>query len=147
MFYNKIYPYLLVTIQLCCLAYVLMTGPKIASGYAGIFIESLGVFLGFYAIFVMRIGNFNISPLPKDSGKMITSGPYNVIRHPMYTAQLVALLPLVIDYFNWWRLAILLLLLLNLLLKINYEERLLKSKFPEYAIYALKTKKLLPYIY
>jgi protein-S-isoprenylcysteine O-methyltransferase Ste14 len=124
-----------------------MTGPKIASGYGGILIESLGLFLGFYAIFVMRIGNFNISPLPKDSGKMVTSGPYSIIRHPMYTAQLIALLPLIIDKFNWWRLSAFLVLLFTLLLKITYEERLLKSKFPDYESYTLSTKKLLPFIY
>ena len=32
-----------------------------------------------------RLGNFNIQPLPKQHGVLVTSGPYHWIRHPMYT--------------------------------------------------------------
>lgn len=147
MFYDKIYPYTLVVIQLSCLIYILVSGPLVASGYAGIFIECLGVFLGVYAIFIMRIGNFNISSKPKKSGKLVTSGPYNFIRHPMYIAQLIAVLPLVIDNFTWLRLAVFLCLLIGLLLKVSYEEQSLRLKFEQYISYADKTKKLIPFIY
>ena len=147
MFYDKIYPYILVFIQLSCLVYILVSGPLVASGYAGIFIECLGIFLGVYAIFVMKIGNFNISSKPKKSGKLVTSGPYTFIRHPMYTAQLLALLPLVIDDFSYLRLATLLSLLIVLLLKVSYEEQSLKLKFDQYKSYSESTKKLIPFIF
>lgn len=147
MFYDKIYPYLLVVAQLSCLVFILVSGPLVASGYAGIFIECLGVFLGIYAILVMRVGNFNISSIPKESGKLVTSGPYTFIRHPMYTAQLIAVLPLVIDDFSWLRLVVFLCLLLTLLLKISFEEKSLQLKFEQYKNYSAKTKKLIPYIF
>lgn len=147
MFYDKIYPYLLVVVQLFCLVYILASGPLVANGYAGIFIECLGIFLGVYAIFVMKIGNFNISSQPKKSGKLVTSGPYNFIRHPMYTAQLIAVLPLIIDDFSYLRLAAILSLLIALLLKVNYEEQSLKLKFEQYQSYSDRTKKLIPFIY
>ncbi len=147
MFYDKIYPYILVAIQISCLVYILVSGPLLASGYAGIFIESMGFFLGILAIFVMKIGNFNISPRLKENGKLVTNGPYSFIRNPMYLAQLVALLPLVIDYFSSWRLVAYMILTITLVLKIKYEEPLLKSKFEQYASYASKTKRLLPFLY
>lgn len=147
MFYEKIYPYILVAIQICCLVYILISGPLLASGYAGIFIESMGLFLGILAIFVMKIGNFNISPRLKENGKLVTNGPYSFIRHPMYLAQLVALLPLVIDYFSWLRLGAFAILTITLVLKIKYEESLLRLKFKQYPTYANKTKRLIPFIY
>jgi len=147
MFYEKIYPYILVTIQLSCLTYIAVSGPLLASGYAGIFVESTGIFLGIFAIYINGIGNFNVTPKIKENGQLITTGPYGFIRHPMYSAQLIAVLPLIIDHFNYWRFASLLLLLFVLLLKVKYEERSLKVKFKEYADYTSRTKRLIPFIY
>jgi len=147
MFYDKIYPYILVAVQLSCLVFILDSAPLIAEGYAGIFVESLGIFLGIYAIIAMKIGNFNISSRLKENGNLVTKGPYSFIRHPMYSAQLIAVLPLVINYFNWYRLSGLILLIVALLLKINYEEKLLTKKFEAYSAYAAQTKRLIPFIY
>jgi len=147
MFYNKIYPYILVVVQLFCLVFVLTSAPVLAKGYSGILIESLGVFLGVYAIFEMKISNLNISSRLKKNGFLVTSGPYSFIRHPMYSAQVIAILPLVIDYFDWYRLGATIVLIIALLLKIRYEEKLLREKFPDYKAYASHTKRLIPYIY
>lgn len=147
MFYEKIYPRLLVVIQLSCLVFIAVTGPLVASGYAGILVESAGVFLAIVAIYSNGLGNFNITPIPKQGGRLVTSGPYRLIRHPMYTAQLVAVLPLVIDHFTYLRLAAILTLFFVLLLKIHYEEKALKQAFKEYEAYIARSKKLVPFIY
>ncbi len=147
MFREKIYPYLLVLIQLFSLAYILTSAPALANDYPGILIEAAGIFLGIVAIYAIGVGNFNITPTIKTDGHLVTSGPYSVVRHPMYLAQLVAILPLVFDYFTWIRLGVLMLLIIVLLLKIVYEEKRLVLHFPEYKEYASRTKKLLPYVY
>ena len=147
MFTEKIYPYLLVFIQLLCLAYLLTSAPFLADEYSGILIEAAGVFLGIVAIYTIGIGNFNITPTPKPDGHLVTSGPYSVVRHPMYLAQVVAVLPLVFDYFTWIRLGIFVLLIIILVLKTIYEEKRLFLQFSEYKEYASRTKKLLPYVY
>ncbi len=144
---NKLYPYFLVTIQLGCLFYIAVTGPVISNNTAGMLIESAGVFLAILAIYVVKIRNINITPTVKQNSELITSGPYRIIRHPMYIAQLIAVLPLVIDYFSWYRLATFLILLVTLLVKIEYEEKQLIVHFPEYADYRKKTSKLIPFIY
>ncbi|MDQ3261228.1 MAG: hypothetical protein M3Q00_10690, partial [Pseudomonadota bacterium] len=47
--------------------------------------------LGIYTLLYNRLGNFNIRPEPKASGRLITSGPYRLIRHPMYSALTLAM--------------------------------------------------------
>ena len=146
-FKEKIYPYILVTIQLASLVYILISAPSIAQDYGGILVESAGLFLGLLAVFQMGIGNFNLTPRIKQNGVLVTSGIYGIIRHPMYLAQLVLLLPLVVDYFSYLRLAVWLVLLIVLLLKMNYEEKRLAIHFKAYSEYSSKTKKLIPFIY
>ncbi len=147
MFHEKIYPYFLVFIQFTCLIYIASTGPLLARGVNGMLIESAGIFLAILAIFTMQPGNFNLTPRVKKEGKLVTTGPYRLIRHPMYLAQIIAVLPLVVDYFDWCRLAAIVILTIDLLVKIVYEEKQLRRHFPGYADYARKTKKLLPGLY
>jgi protein-S-isoprenylcysteine O-methyltransferase Ste14 len=147
MFREKIYPYLLVFLQLGSLVYILSSEPALARGYAGILVESAGIFLGVLAILNMGIGNFNVTPRNKNGGQLVTHGIYKLIRHPMYFAQLVALLPLIFDYFTFLRLAVYLVLLVTLLLKIKFEEESLSEHFSGYPAYMEKTKKLIPFIY
>ncbi|MCF6170794.1 MAG: isoprenylcysteine carboxylmethyltransferase family protein [Bacteroidales bacterium] len=147
MFREKIHAYLLVFIQFACLIYIASTGPLLAKGVNGLLIESAGIFLAVLAIFTMQPGNFNLTPRVKKDGKLVTTGPYRLIRHPMYIAQIIAVLPLVVDYFDWYRLAAILVLTADLLVKIVYEEKQLHKHFPGYDEYAAKTKKLIPGVY
>lgn len=138
---------MLTGLQLSSLFWLLMTGPRIASDYGGLLVESAGLFLGLLAIFQMGIGNFNITPRIKKDGVLVSNGIYSVIRHPMYLAQLVLLAPLVIEHFSYVRLLVWLLLLAVLLLKINFEEKRLLAHFEGYLAYAGKTKKLIPFLF
>ncbi len=147
MFQERIYPYLLVFFQLSSLVYLLSSAPFLTTGYAGILIESVGAFTGLLAIYTMRIGNFNITPRNKKNGQLVTKGIYGVIRHPMYFAQLLFLLPLLIDYYNLTRLIVFCVLMITLLLKIQFEETHLVTHFKGYAAYQEKTKKIFPFIY
>lgn len=144
---RKIYPYFLVVVQFSCIIYLLVTKPLIAATYDSMLVEFAGLFLGIYAIVVMKPGNFNITPLPVTGGKLVSKGPYRYIRHPMYFAILLTLSPLVIDYFSIDRVVVFALLVADLLIKIQLEEKKLKEKFDSYEAYAAKTKKLLPFLY
>lgn len=144
---KKIYPYILVFLQFSCLIFMFTTAPVFSPGYGGIFVECLGIFLGAYAVIIMKPGNFNVAPVLKQNGVLVTSGPYALIRHPMYLAQLIVLLPLLIDYFDIPRLLVFILLTVVLILKIQLEEKQLNQHFKGYPEYVKKTRRLIPFIY
>jgi protein-S-isoprenylcysteine O-methyltransferase Ste14 len=91
----------------------------------------------------------NLTPLPhpKDDGKLVTSGVYGIVRHPIYSGVIF----LAIAYSCWqWSLvhaigAMLFLLFFDM--KARKEESWLKHKFPDYDVYRSRVKKLIPWIY
>lgn len=94
-----------------------------------------------------RPGNFNIRPAPKAQGHLITTGPYQWIRHPMYTSVLLGAAALAwtssprIGWAAWSALVIV------LLLKSTLEERWMREKHPGYAAYLLSSKRFVPWLF
>lgn len=144
---QKIPAYLFVFIQFSMLIFLLRSAPVLSSSHTGILVEMTGVIIGLMAIFQMQLGNFNIAPLPKQGGKLVTSGLYQYIRHPMYLAQLMAMLPLVVDYYSHYRLAAWMILLVNLIGKLHFEEGLLVSQYPDYKQYKKNSWRLIPFVF
>jgi protein-S-isoprenylcysteine O-methyltransferase Ste14 len=129
------------------LGLIALTGPLFPSNAVLLVLELLGIGLGIWAILAMRIGNFNIMPDPLKHSQLVTSGPYRMIRHPMYLAILLTTLPLIIYSFDIFRLAIWLVLLIDLIFKLIYEENLLSVKLVGYDRYIERSFRLFPYIY
>lgn len=144
---EKTYSNILVTVQFMAIALMVATGPWLADTWYLLVIELLGVALGVYAIMVMRIGNFNVRPVVKEQGQLVTHGPYRFIRHPMYMAIILTLTPLLIDFFSCFRLGVMLVLLLNLIFKQLFEEGLLKAHFPGYEEYMQRSHRMIPFIF
>ena len=146
-FYNKGLPYLLVTFQLSMLGYIAVSGPLFSKTWYGLVIEFAGIALAVWAILIMR-SNANVAPIPKQNGRLVTNGPYKAIRHPMYTAQVVAVFPLVIEHNTPYRMAALTILIITLLFKLHYEEKRLIAHFGQpYIDYQKASKRILPFIY
>ena len=139
--------YLIVTIQAFCLIFIYTSGFPFAYRPILLIGEMAGFILGIWAVAIMGLGNFNITPFVKNDAQLVTKGPYRLIRHPMYTALLLMVWPLIIDQFTFWRLIAALTLTIDLMLKILYEETLLKKRFAEYETYMKNTSRLIPFIY
>jgi len=117
---------LFVLVQFLCLAIIGLTGPIFANPLLLLLIELSGLFLGIWAVLTMRIGYFNIAPEPLSWSKMVSQGPYRFVRHPMYLALLITTLPLMISDFSTLRLVFWFILLVDLVIKLGYEEGLLQ---------------------
>ncbi|MGB9153552.1 MAG: isoprenylcysteine carboxylmethyltransferase family protein [Alphaproteobacteria bacterium] len=70
-----------------------------------------------------------------------------MVRHPLYLAEAIAALGVVINFLSPWALILVAVQLALQIVRIHYEEKVLKENFPEYEEYAKKTWRLIPGIY
>jgi protein-S-isoprenylcysteine O-methyltransferase Ste14 len=136
-----------VIIQLGCIIYIFASGSPLANRAPLVLLQIAGMAIGIWALTVMGIGNMNISPLVKQGAVLITRGPYRLIRHPMYLAVLLVIWPLIIDHLSLLRIAAGFVLTADLIIKMIFEESLLKKQFAEYKTYMKTTKRLIPVIF
>ena len=80
--------------------------------------------------------------------KVITTGLYSTVRHPMYIGVLIMYMPTPLALGSYWGLIPMALLPVALVLRILNEEKFLKENLEGYKEYCLKTKyRLIPYIW
>ena len=108
---------------------------------------SVSAALAMWAMAVMKLGNFNVVPTPVSRGRLITQGPYRLIRHPMYTAVFVFAAALLAGQFDYVKLFISMMLLAGLVIKMLHEENLLCSHYPGYRAYMEGTKRIIPFVW
>lgn len=108
---------------------------------------TVALVLGLWSIGYNRWGNFNIRPELRAGARLVTRGPYRWIRHPMYASVLLGVGALVVADARVWRLAAFAGLAAVLLLKAAREEEYLHAAFPEYAAYASRTWRLVPFVW
>ncbi len=144
---SRLASYSLVAIQFACLIAIALTGSILARSPALLVMEAAAVLLGLWAILTVRIGNVNVLPDPRQEAVLVQSGPYRWIRHPMYAALLLGTLALVLDSPSTLRWSLWIVLLIDLLIKLHYEERMLLDHFGGYGAYMDGSKRLIPYLY
>jgi len=148
---NRARGYIYVAGQLLLLG-LLFTAPRMDSPYGAIsnLISYLGlaVMAGGIAILIasfIRLGkSLTANPVPKDDGELVVSGLYSFVRHPIYLGLLLLGFGVVLDAGYWPQILIFLMLYIQLHIKANFEEYLLRQKYPGYAAYAAKTPRFFP---
>jgi len=138
---------LLTAVQFICLGYILLTNSWISAQPVLAGVQVAGVLLGVWAILVMSRSKLNITPDPRKGAILIQTGPYSLIRHPMYTSLMLALFPILYTDHGIANLIVFGVLFINLLLKLKYEERLLLARFESYRQMVSTTWRLIPWIY
>ncbi|HWG19676.1 MAG TPA: isoprenylcysteine carboxylmethyltransferase family protein [Terracidiphilus sp.] len=91
--------------------------------------------------------NWSRSVTIKQSHELITTGPYAVVRHPIYTGVLAGFLGMAIAVAQVRGLIAFVLIFFALWLKLRMEEQWMRSHFGEtYGTYARRTAALVPYL-
>jgi len=92
-------------------------------------------------------GHLTPLPHPSEGAPLLASGPYRIVRHPMYAGAILMALGWAIFSRGWLTFGYAALLFALFDVKTRREERWLLAKFPEYAAYRRRIRKLIPFIY
>ncbi len=114
----------------------------------------IGGVLTLYGVLMLGIGILNLGrnlqaePHPKENATLVTKGAYHFVRHPIYSG-------IILGWTGWGlfnnaeQTALLAFALLFPFfdIKTRREERMLAAKFPAYADYQTRVRKLIPFVY
>jgi len=114
--------------------------------WAGLALMVVGAALAFAGIF--RLGpNLTALPFPKDGSQLVDTGAYGIVRHPIYSGLILGALGWGLFLHAGLTLAFAFGLFVLFDLKLRREERWLCERYPEYAAYQKRVKKLLPWVW
>lgn len=85
--------------------------------------------------------------LMAEARRLVTTGPYGIVRHPLYIFEGLASLGLLLQFVSFYTVVIFIAFALLQFQRMKNEEAILEKAFPEYGPYKLKTARLIPGIY
>lgn len=119
-----------------------------AAGWDALSIALVAAGLGFaVAARVWLAGNWSATVTLKHGHELVETGPYGLVRHPIYTGLLTALAGTALMVDKWRALIGLALMTAALVRKMAVEERFMREAFGEaYARYRAEVKALVPFV-
>ena len=111
----------------------------------GIAVQVLAVLLMIWARLTLKWRSFQPMAGPTQGG-LITNGPYRFVRHPIYAAIFYFLIAGLIFHLATINIVLAVVAFAAIAVRIVSEEHLLIAQYPEYAAYAARTKRVIPFV-
>lgn len=111
-------------------------------------LAALGVLLAgqfFCVVALLQLGR-SLSVMP-EARRLVTAGLYSRIRHPLYLAEAIATLGVLLQFRSAEAILLVALQFAIQLWRMREEEKVLEAAFPEYASYRSRTARLIPGVY
>jgi protein-S-isoprenylcysteine O-methyltransferase Ste14 len=125
---------------------LLFRGAFFSSQPVAIMAEVLAVALMVWARLTFGQRSFHAAANPS-AGGLVTTGPYRLIRHPIYTAACLFGWSGILAHWSAINVMLGALLFAGAVGRMLCEERLISEIYPEYRDYAQSTKRMVPYIF
>ena len=109
-------------------------------------LEVLAFLLFLWARVTFGRRSYHVVADPTEGG-LVTGGPYRYVRHPIYAAFCLFISAGVAAHWSWSAGLCGGLVLGSAVLRIFCEESLVAARYPEYALYSVKTWRMIPYVY
>jgi protein-S-isoprenylcysteine O-methyltransferase Ste14 len=124
---------------------LLFRGTLFARSPVGIGLQIAGLALVLWARATFGMRSFHATARPTEGG-LVTTGPYRFVRHPIYAGVMLIIWAGVLTHGGMldWILAGV--ITIGTFVRLIAEERLVTMRYPEYADYARRTRRLVPFV-
>lgn len=97
---------------------------------------------------IFKLGaNLTAVPYPKEQATLVETGPYQLVRHPMYSGAIFMAFGWAFWVHGWLTIGYAIILFVFFDVKSRREEQWLKEKFSGYVAYQKRVRKLIPFVY
>ena len=124
--------------------FILLSGALLSQVMIYLLVQVFGALLMIWAFITIKVHKTS-HHLPKGYF-YIKTGPYDIIRHPVYAGYLLVMVSFVEIEFTLLRFIALLILVAAIFMKILREENVMSDTISEYSGYKKKTKAIIPYL-
>jgi protein-S-isoprenylcysteine O-methyltransferase Ste14 len=126
-------------------AALVFRGAILGTGPVSISLQAAGIALMLWARLTFGFRSFHYAANPTQ-GRLVTRGPYRYIRNPIYAAAWLVIWTGVAVHWSPINAMLGAVVAAMLIVRIACEEQLLRATYPEYADYARKTARLIPFV-
>lgn len=141
-------PKLFLSAAIVAAVYIFFSGPLFIHNIPILLTQIFGLLLIAWAVLSLRLNRAHSGSNKLPEGMfLVTKGPYEIIRHPIYAGVLLLISGYVQGHPSLLRYLVFTVLFVALIMKMLYEEKVLEEHIKDFEVYKKKTHKLIPYLY